>query len=737
MWILRNRRFFIGFFACLCICSITALPYLKFSFDFERFFPDGDPDLDYYKEFVEEFESDDNYLLIALANSPSVFDTEFLKKTKDFTNEVGGLGSVESALSISSLQKPQIGFFGIDFSPIFEIDNPNLERVYDSLSINQASLRSLISPDKSSLVVALKIQEHLDIDASSELISGITSLIENYDFEKYHLLGRAYFQNELARLQITEVLYSSIFSVIVVSIILFVLYRNKYLIFITLLSITIGLLFFMALLSILGRELDAISALYPVLMLIVGTSDVIHILSKYLDEIRKGNLVGNAIDTTIRQIGLATFFTSATTAIGFVSLITSRIGPVRDFGVNAAIGVLVAYVTIIFFTTSLLTYFSPEKLQANVRTFNLWDKVAQWFYRISKFHVGITMLSLIMLFVSAIGIFRISTDYNIESSLPKGKKVTEDFLYFEQNFSGYRPLEYVLTKMDGTDIIESEGLRNIRELTEFIRSHPEITEVSSLATILDYLSGFLPVSLDSISLGRAKPILMAALSASPKILINEKGDKARISAVIKDIGAYRNKEFVNEIKYWARAKIDSTVYDLAYTGTGLIIDKNAQYVRESLLKGLGFALLIIGVLMGLLFRSLKMVFISLIPNAIPLVIAGAILGFSGVALEPLTSITFVVIFGIAVDDTIHFLSKFRLALHSGLSVEESIKLSFEESGKAILFTTVVLFFGFMIMLFSYNPASVIVGGLISLTLFTAVFADLILLPVLLRFWYKD
>ena len=136
--------------------------------------------------------------------------------------------------------------------------------------------------------------------------------------------------------------------------------------------------------------------------------------------------------------------------------------------------------------------------------------------------------------------------------------------------------------------------------------------------------------------------------------------------------------------------------------------------------------------MGLLFRSFKMVILSLIPNAVPLIIAGAILGFSGVPLEPLTSITFVVIFGIAVDDTIHFLSKYRLCLHSGMSIEEALKVSFEETGKAILFTTLVLFFGFMVMLFSYNPGSVIVGGLISVTLFTAVFADLILLPVLLR-----
>ncbi len=740
MWIAEKRQYIIGIFAFLGIASFAALPFLKFSFDFERFFPDGDPDLEYYKEFIEEFESDDNYLLIALKNEPNVLEKDFLESVKKLTEEVITIESVISAISLPTIQRPQIDLFGITFSPIFTIDNSSLTTIYDSLSQKQSMLRGLVASDKKSLIVALKIEEHLQIDGSLALMEGITSLVQDSHFNDYHFLGRAYFQKELARLQVEEVLYSSVFSFLVVSLILFLLYRNKYLIFITLLSITLGLLLFMGLLSLLGRELDAMSALYPVLMLIVGSSDVIHILSKYLDELRTGKAIEPALDITIRQIGLATLFTSATTAIGFISLVTSRIGPVRDFGVNAAIGVLVAYITIILFTTALFTYFSPEKLKAHSSTFILWDKVAMWFYKLSKNHLAISVFSILLLFGCGIGISKISTDYRIESSLPIGKKVTEDFLFFEKNYSGYRPLEYVLSRKDKKSILDHNGIVDINKLSNYISAHPDINQVTSVSTIMETITEFIPKIMwnnEQRFNEFSPPILQAALNTSPVILVNEMQDKTRISTQIKDIGAYKIKAFTEEIRKWSNTNIDTSKYSLNYTGTGLIIDKNAVYVRESLLKGLGLALFVIGILMGFLFKSFKMVIISLIPNSIPLIIAGAILGFSGIPLEPLTSITFVVIFGIAVDDTIHFLSKYRLALHSGFSIEESIKVSFKESGKAILFTTVVLFFGFMVMLFSYNPASVIVGGLISVTLFTAVFADLILLPMLLRFWFKN
>jgi predicted RND superfamily exporter protein len=283
--------------------------------------------------------------------------------------------------------------------------------------------------------------------------------------------------------------------------------------------------------------------------------------------------------------------------------------------------------------------------------------------------------------------------------------------------------------------MNQESLTEIEKFEKKILENPNVKSSSSIVsifTMISYYFGTLPNESSRAHFERVNPVFKSSVESAPIKLINHDESKTRISSQIKDIGTDKINFYASEIQNWFDNTVDTSVYGMRYTGTGLVIDKNAKYVRESLLKGLAFALIIIGILMGFLFKSFKMVLISFIPNTIPLLIAAAILGFTGIPLEPLTSITFVVIFGIAVDDTIHFLSKYRLALHSGKSLEEALLVSFQESGKAIIFTTIVLFFGFMVMLLSYNPSSVIVGGLISITLFTAVFADLMLLPVLLR-----
>jgi predicted RND superfamily exporter protein len=221
------------------------------------------------------------------------------------------------------------------------------------------------------------------------------------------------------------------------------------------------------------------------------------------------------------------------------------------------------------------------------------------------------------------------------------------------------------------------------------------------------------------------------------VMVNEEQDKARITSRIIDVGADSVKAFGLRTDDWIAANIDSNVIKVKQTGTGLIIDKNAAYIRRSLLSGLGIAILIVSILMGVLFRSGRILFISILPNLIPLLLGGALLGFLGIELEAGVSIVFAVIFGIAVDDSIHFLSKFKLARMRGLDVETAIHLTFKETGKAIVLTSIILFFGFLVMLFSSHPPSVTIGLLISLTLVSAVAADLLLLPILIRWLIKE
>ena len=729
-----------GLYAALAIYGCFRL---TFSFDFQQFFPRGDEDLDFFVEFIEEFEGDDNFLLVALEREPSVFDSSFLAQVNDFAIKVRDVPGVEGAQSLTFFGYPIKTPFAITTIPAIHLDDPGRYPA-DSARImaDERFVGNLINKRSTALVTVLKTPSLIGLDESRALIQGLDSLVATYDFPDYHYLGPAYFQTELVDLQIREVVVSAVVSGLLVTLVMFFLFRRPLGIAVALVSIALGLLLFMGTLGLLGRELNAIAALYPVLMIIVGTSDVIHIMSKYIDELRKGLSKEAAIRVSMKEIGLATLLTSLTTAVGFASLLTSRINPIRDFGINAALGVMIAYVTVILFTTALLSYLSVDQIVKIGRQQAFWDKLLERSYQFTQRHPGWIKVGAVgTVLLCVLGISMITTNYRIESTLPTNRKVTADFLFFERELAGFRPFELAITTKDSTDqVTDYDVLREIAKIEDYVKVFPFVQSTASITAVYRSINqAFNNNRPDAYTLpadeGRYRQYRTLAdrvPDVNLNLLVSKDRRKARITSRMDDIGADSIRVFLDNTTAWINANVDTSLVGIRSTGTGLIIDKNAEYIRRNLLQGLGIAILIVCTLMALLFRNWRMLVVSLIPNLLPLLIAGAMLGYLGIELEAGVSIVFAVIFGIAVDDTIHFLSKYKLARRRGLDVTEAIHLTFRETGKAIVLTSVVLFFGFLVMLFSSSPPSVTIGLLISLTLASALVSDLLLIPLLLR-----
>ncbi|PHI20436.1 hypothetical protein CEQ90_08220 [Lewinellaceae bacterium SD302] len=729
-------------FAIATVVAVIGCFRLNFSFDFQQFFPRGDEDLAFFLEFIEEFEGDDNFMLVALEEPEGIFDSTFLNKAHDFALSTRNLAQVEAVQSLTQFGYPVKTPFGITTIPAIHRNQPELfEQDRERLMQDERFVGNLINEDATALVIAIKTPSLINLDQSRELMTGLEGLAADYDFHDVHYLGPAYFQQEMVDMQIREVTVSALVSGLLVALIMFLIFRRPLGIIVALVSIGLGLLLFMGLLGIAGRELNAIAALYPVLMIIVGTSDVIHIMSKYIDELRGGADKESAIKTTIREIGLATLFTSITTAIGFATLITSKINPIRDFGINAAIGVMVAYVTVLLFTTSLLSFLSVDQIVKIGRQQKFWDRLLESAYQFTRRSPGMIKIGAgLVLLLCVLGISMITTNYRIESNLPKGEKITADFLYFERELAGFRPLELAVVTKGENRVDDFAVMQEIGELEDYLREKPFIQGTASITAVYRSINQMFNnnrpdayvLPSDSITFKRYRQLAQKVPQLSTGILMNPDRTKARITNRLGDLGADSIKVFMTNTEAWIEQNIDSSLVEVKQTGTGLIIDKNAEYIRASLLQGLGLAVVIVCGLMALLFRSMKMLLISLVPNLFPLLIAGAAIGFLGIELEAGVSIVFAVIFGIAVDDTIHFLSKYKLARDKGLPVEEAIHLTFKETGKAIVLTSLVLFFGFLVMLFSIHPPSVTIGLLISLTLASAVVSDLLLIPLLLK-----
>jgi len=732
----------IAAFTALAIASAVAVFNLKFTFYLEQFFPEGDPDLEFYKEFIDEFETDVNFLMVAIEEEEGVFDSTFLNQFHDFTLATRDLPYVEQAQSLTKISYPLKTPFGVSAIPAINRNKPErYEKDKARLLKDPRFVNTLIADDAKSLVVAIKTAERVQLEESEELIVAMEELIANYSFDDYHILGPAYFQKEMVDMQKREVLVSAFVSIILVTLVMWWLFRRPWGIFIALLSIGLGMLLFMGLLGAVGRPLNAMSALYPVLMIIVGTSDVIHIMSKYIDELRKGFTKKEAITTTIKEIGLATLLTSLTTAIGFATLMTSRIAPIRDFGLNAAVGVIVAYITVIFFTTALLSYFEVDKLIKLGRGQAFWEKTMRGAYNLTVSRPkAIWAGSILVLLISFLGISQITTNYRIENNLPRGAKISEDFRFFEEQYAGFRPLEFAIFIQEGYDIKDFAVIQEMGKVEDYLATIPEVQSVNSITAVYKSINQMYASNKSEAyqlpdqekTFKKYQKLASKVPDQATAVLVSRDETKARITSRALDIGADSLKAVSTKIDDWIASNINAEIIEVRQTGTGVIIDKNAEYVRSSLLTGLGMAIVIISVLMALLFQNWRLVIISLVPNTFPLLMAGALLGFMGIELEAGISIVFAVVFGIAVDDTIHFLSKYKLARNKGLSIEESIEITFMETGKAICLTSVILFFGFLVMLFSIHPPSVTIGLLISLTLVSALISDIFTIPLLIR-----
>ena len=178
------------------------------------------------------------------------------------------------------------------------------------------------------------------------------------------------------------------------------------------------------------------------------------------------------------------------------------------------------------------------------------------------------------------------------------------------------------------------------------------------------------------------------------------------------------------------------IIDCRITGTAFLIDKNMSYLSESMVKGLALSILIVALIIGIIYRSVSIMIISLVPNVFPLIVMGGIMGFLGIELKTSTAIIFTIGFGIAVDDTIHFLGKFKYELLKGKGKLYALKRTYLTTGKAMILTTLILCAGFVLLVMSSFMGTFYLGFLLSITLFVALIADLTLLPVLLLLFYK-
>ncbi len=734
----RNFLIVLGILSVLATLSLTQL---KFDYDFERFFPVDDPELEYYLEFRENFGNDNDFSLLAIENNDGVFQEDFLLKIDSLCRDLDTVAFVTGVMGPTRLSYFVNGPLGPIQAKYMHVDRPDLYEK-DSIRIFQSelALNNFISETSPAVAIMIQAEPMLSKVKSDIQAAAIVHTLEQYEFDRVIKSGRILGQKHFVeKIQFELILFTLLGAVILIIFLAFT-FKTFWGVWVPLLVVGLSAVWLLAFMTLAGKPLDPLGTLLPTILFVVGVSDIVHILSKYLEELRWKKPKIEAIRKSFREVGLATFLTSATTAVGFLSLNTTTVIPLREFGTNMAFGVLIAFVLAFTLLPAVLILREKPKIAEqsfhSVRSFVFLHRS---FMKMLRHQKSILFFWIVVVGLSAWGISNLQINGFLLQDLSKDDPFRQDLEYIETNFSGIRPLEIALTTQDEGGLFSYESLLEQEKLENFVKEEYGAGFISGPLTVVkianmanhggDHSYYKLPESKKEFK--KMKSVLRRiAKSKMGRNLISEDGKTGHFSAKLADHGSHfmmGKKLLLDEFN----ESLNKEKLQIRLTGTANLLDINNEQVTSSLIQGLLLAFALVSLIVGLIYRSFLMVIVSLIPNVIPLMIVGGSMSLMGIELNISTAIVFTIAFGIAVDDTIHFLSKFRLELNSGKNYLYALKRTYLSTGKAILMTTLILCSGFISLSFSSFASTFNIGFFVTLTLIFAVLADLTLLPVML------
>ena len=731
----------VGVFTAVCIWN---LQFLSLDYNFENFFPENDEETVFFKEHRERFASDNDFLLVAVKNNDGVFRKDFLLELENLLADLDTVTHVDTVLSLTRMNKLFVNDFGKWKVPYINYDNlDSLQN--DSIWISKTPdvYGSLISKDCKTLSIFVKHQDYLSKEGCAAISESVNNIKSLYDFDEMHIAGRSVGQIYYVALMQSELKFFMVTSLVLLLVFLILAFRSWWGILLPVTVVVASVIWILGIMAMLQKPLNLVLTVLPTIIFIVGMSDVIHIVSKYLEELRKGKPKFEALKITIKEVGMATLLTSVTTAVGFLTLYFSRVVPIKDFGVYVAMGVMITFVLSFLVLPSMFALIPTPSRSKKKSEATFWTKVLRrsFLWTIHN-QVKVVSISGIILIGSFVGLSALEVNNFLLEDLKENDPLNKSFMFFDEHFSGARPMELSIECKEGSILTPS----NLRELDSLERLLVSIYPNESFGSVLTVIKSLNRVLNGGSNLQYKLPeadkelrkITSRLKKQIPQELLKQylTADEkyARFSSTVPDLGGNQYRALNNSFAEKREGQFPQ--FNIHHTGTAHLIDKNNQYLSTSMVLSLLIAFAVIAGIVGFIFRSLKMVLISLIPNVFPLVMIAGIMGVADIDIKVSTAILFTIAFGIAVDDTIHFISKLKLEINKGASLVFALRRTYMSTGRALVLTTAILSAGFLTLIFSNFLGTLYLGLLVSLTLFFALVADLFLLPILILWFYK-
>ena len=751
--ILKNRYLILILIAIITTLLVFQMKNMRFSYTEANLLPENHEVNIQYNKFLEIFGEEGNLVLLAVKDS-SVFTTDKFNAWNSLAKSFDSLSEVEFTLSIADVKKLKKDTKNRKFvlESIYEEKITSQEKVnsikkelfeklpfYDNLLYNKktGTIQTAIYIDKK--IVNTPVRKAFVFDKLIPIINR---------FEKENNLdvrvsGMPYIRTINAQNIIDEIQLFVLGALLITGIIFFFFFRSYRATFITLLVVTIGVTWAFGFIGLFGYEITVLTALIPPLIIVIGVPNAVFLINKYQQEIKSHGQQAKALQRVISKIGNATLMTNITTASGFATFVFVKSQLLREFGILASINILSIFVLALLIIPIIYSFMEPPKKKHLNHLERRWmENVVDWMEKmVREQRIAVYITTVVIIILGIIGLYQIRVSGSLIEDMPKTKAFFKDIKFFENEFGGIMPLEILVDTKKEKGVMKLSTLKRMDKINEVIESFPELSKPVSIVNLVKY-------SKQAYYKGKPKYYQLPTSQEQNYIFeytknsdgnsdmlnnfVDSTGQFARITTFMKDIGTDKMNVIQERLRQIVEKEFPTERYNVSFTGKALVFLKGTNYLIGNLVFSLSLAILLIALFMAWMFRSFRMILISIIPNMLPLLITAGLMGFFGIPIKPSTILVFSIAFGISVDDTIHFLAKYRQELiANNWKIRKSVYAALRETGVSMFYTSIVLFFGFLVFTVSSFGGTIALGGLVSITLLLAMVSNLLLLPSLL------
>ena len=747
---------------------------VELSYEFTKAIPTDNPKYQDYQAFRKQFGEDGNLMVVGLQSKEffsQAFFTDYAALVDSISKSQGVMAVLAVPTAVTIVKDTAGG--QLKAGKVFDRHRPDtalaaLAPAWPDLPASVETFRSLpfyrnflYNPETNTYLAAISIDK--DVMASKRrtaVVGGITRLGDAFGKAhgvEMHYSGLPLIRTIMATKVQKELRMFILLSFLLTAVILALFFRSYVAVLASMLVVAIGVIWSLGTIQLLGYKLSLLTGLIPPLIVVIGIPNCVYFLNKYHSEWARTGDKRASLVAMVERMGIVTLFTNLTAGIGFGVFAFTKSAILKEFGLVAGINILALFFISLILLPALF-YFLPAPRRGHTNYMEsgwitrLLSSLTNWTL---NHRPAIYIITLIACIGGALGMMRLHAVGYIVDDLPKGDKVYQDMKFFERDFRGVMPLEIVIDAKKKYLATTPTTLLKIDSLHEYMKGFSAIghslaiTEGIKFAYQAEMAGDSASYVMPSVGLNSVGTLLRRhntegnsdAGNPVQKLLtsfIDSTGQKTRISVSMADVGSVRLPKLIDSIRQESGRLFDSSKYNITYTGTSITFLEGSRFIIHSLRDSLVLAFIMIFACMIVLFRSARIVFISIVVNLVPLLITAGIMGWLGIPLKPSTVLVFSVALGITVDVTIRFLVSYKhdSEAHPDEDTAATVRRTIHDTGLSIIYTSLILIAGFGVFILSQFDGTKSLGFLTSLTLLVAMLVNLTLQPALLMWLRK-